>query len=157
MKKIRFTALVFALASGICLAQAPIKIGETQLNTGLGLVQNQGPSFSIGIDYGLVSNVSIGGNIYFGWYSRDEYNHTVGIETVGNYHFNELLKIKDPRWDVYAGLGLRYSWSLNSYSYFDFNTHVGGRYFFNDKIGLNVEMAPGLIFSYIMAGVTIKL
>jgi hypothetical protein len=161
--------LTFALIlfSSLIFAQAPVAKGESQLNAGVGL-SSWGIPVYIGLDYGVHPDITVGGELsyrsYQDKYASVNYDHSViGISGNGNYHFNRVLEI--PRkWDFYAGLNLGfYIWSSpNDYhgshsSGLGLGAQVGGRYFFNDKIGLNLEFGGGNAFSGGKLGLTFKL
>jgi hypothetical protein len=161
--------LTFALIlfSSLIFAQAPVAKGESQLNAGVGL-SSWGIPVYIGLDYGVHPDITVGGELsyrsYQDKYASVNYDHSViGISGNGNYHFNRVLEI--PRkWDFYAGLNLGfYIWSSpNDYhgshsSGLGLGAQVGGRYFLNDKIGLNLEFGGGNAFSGGKLGLTFKL
>jgi len=85
------------------------------------------------------------------------------VSANGNYHFNSLLDIPN-NWDFYAGLNLGfYIWN-SSDDYPGSNTsglglgaQVGGRYYFNDKLGVNLEFGGGNAFSGGKVGVSVRL
>ena len=85
-----------------------------------------------------------------------------GISGNGNYHFNRILGIPS-NWDFYAGLNLGfYVWNSSSDYPGDHNSglglgaQVGGRYYFNNKFGLNLEFGGGNAFDGGKIGVSIK-
>lgn len=166
MKKQLFI-LFFVLLCSLGFAQSPISKGESQLNAGIGL-SSWGVPLYIGIDYGVHPDITVGGEVsfrsYHDNYANVRYNHSVtGISGNGNYHFNRILEI--PReWDFYAGLNLGfYIWnSPDNYagsnsSGLGLGGQVGGRYSFNNKIGLNLEFGGGNAFSGGKLGLTFKL
>jgi hypothetical protein len=163
------TLLTIALLSGIICSygQNPLTVGKGQLNTGLGL-SNWGIPVYLGFDYGLTRDFTFGGEYSFRSY-RDNYDgssyhHTiVGISGSGNYHFNTILNLSS-EWDFYAGLNLGiYAWSSladyhgNHTSGLGAGAQVGGRYYLNQKVGLNLELGGGNAFSGIKFGLTFKL
>jgi hypothetical protein len=166
MKKYLFI-LSFLLSSSLIYAQSPIAKGETQLNAGIGL-SSWGVPVYIGFDYGAHPDISVGGELsyrsYNDKYANVSYDHSViGISGNGNYHFNRILEIPK-KWDFYAGLNLGfYIWnSPNNYqgshsSGLGLGGQIGGRYFFSDKIGLNLEFGGGNAFSGGKLGLTFKL
>ena len=93
-----------------------------------------------------------------------DYRHSIfGILANGNYHFNRLFKLPS-QVGVYAGLSLGYfiasspsGYTGSSYSQFGYSVQTGARYFFNDKFGVNVEIAGGLVGGEFKAGITYKL
>lgn len=166
MKK-QLLIISFLLLSSLIFAQAPVKKGESQLNTGVGL-SSWGIPVYIGLDYGVHPDITVGGELsyraYHDKYANVNYDHSViGISGNGNYHFNRVLEIPK-NWDFYAGLNLGfYIWnSPNDYhgshsSGLGLGAQVGGRYYFNDKIGLNLEFGGGNAFSGGKLGLTFKL
>lgn len=166
MKK-QLLMISFLLFCSLIFAQAPISKGESQLNVGLGLSSWGLPVF-VGLDYGVHPDITVGGELSFRQfndkYANINYDHSViGISGNGNYHFNRLLEIPK-NWDLYAGLNLGfYIWnSPNDYqgshsSGLGLGGQIGGRYYFNDKFGVNLEFGGGNAFSGGKIGVTIKL
>jgi hypothetical protein len=66
------------------------------------------------------------------------------VAAKGNYYFDELFGLSSP-WDVYAGLnvGWRIDSEDNDNSGGNWGAQVGGRWFWNDKWGLNLEFGGG--------------
>lgn len=63
----------------------------------------------------------------------------------GDYYFDNILDIL-PAFDFYAGLNAGYALGLdNNGSDFDMGAQVGGRWFWNDKFGLYLELGGGHI------------
>lgn len=147
-----FTAIVFSSA---LFAQNPIDKGQFQFNAGFGF-SSWGVPIYAGVDYGVHPDITIGGEFSFRTYNDkfagEKYIHTIfGIIANGNYHFNSLLEMPS-NWDLYAGLSLGfYFWnSSNDYpgdhsSGTGLGLQVGGRYYFNEKFGLNLELGGGTI------------
>jgi len=153
MKKL-LTLLILLTSIAIGLeAQNPIRVGGRQLNIGGG-ISDWGIPVYAGIDFGIHQDFSVG--LYASFSSFDEtwdstdYKRTVaGFNAVGNYHFNRILKISN-RWDLYAGMNVGYyAWSKPADYYGSNETatglgaQIGGRYYFNEKLGVNLEMASG--------------
>ena len=182
MKKILFLAgllLIVATAS----AQATLDKGALQLNAKLGF-SGQGVPITVGVDYGIADDITVGGELSYRSYKTTgityvteqvgifrmevprstDYRHSIfGILANGNYHFNRLFKLPS-QVGVYAGLSLGYfiasspsGYTGSSYSQFGYSVQTGARYFFNDKFGVNVEIAGGLVGGEFKAGVTYKL
>ena len=64
----------------------------------------------------------------------------------GNYYFDNLFKITNESWDVYGGLGAGYSiynGDKDKSSDLDLGLHAGGRWFWNDKWGIYLEIGGG--------------
>ena len=182
MKKVLFLAgllLTVATAS----AQATLDKGALQLNAKLGF-SGWGVPITVGADYGIADDITVGGELSYRSYKTTgityvteqvgifrmevprstDYRHSIfGILANGNYHFNRLFKLPS-QVGVYAGLSLGYfiasspsGYTGSSYSQFGYSVQTGARYFFNDKFGVNVEIAGGLVGGEFKAGVTYKL
>ncbi len=64
----------------------------------------------------------------------------------GNYYFDNLFKITDDAWDVYGGAAAgfaMYNGNDHKDDDFDIGLHVGGRWFWNEKWGVYVELGGG--------------
>ncbi|HAG15502.1 MAG TPA: hypothetical protein DCG69_03125 [Bacteroidales bacterium] len=159
--------VVLLFISTSAFSQNPLSVGRSQINLGVGLSE-WGVPFYIGFDYGIHPDITIGGELSFRAYREDYeniyYNHgVIGISGNGNYHFNTLLQIPQ-NWDFYAGLNLGfYVWTSptdypgDQASIIGIGGQIGGRYFFTDRFGLNLELGSGNAFSGGKFGVTIKL
>ncbi|MBL7841246.1 MAG: outer membrane beta-barrel protein [Cyclobacteriaceae bacterium] len=167
MKKIIvFAALLFI--SQLTFAQYALSKGESQLNAGVGL-SSWGVPVYVGFDVGVHPDISVGGELSFRSYREnfrgDRYNHNIiGISGNGNYHFNTILDI--PReWDFYAGLNLGfYVWSTPNDDYpgdgssgLGLGAQIGGRYYFNDRFAVNLELGGGNAFGGGKFGISLKL
>ncbi len=143
--------------------------GETQLNGGVGL-SNWGFPVYVGFDYGLLENLSAGADLSFQTFIEKlngyKYNHSIyGIEGNLNYHLVERFMIPE-EFDFYVGAHVGYFYWDNSNSHRVINglgtqgtrigAQVGGRYYFNDYFGINVELAAGMAFYNSRIGITIK-
>ena len=69
-------------------------------------------------------------------------NFHLGLK--GNFYFDDLFEMSSP-WDFYAGLGLgwRVDNNNNGNGGFSFGGQIGGRWFWNEKWGLNAEFGWG--------------
>lgn len=166
MKK-QVLAFALCLFTAIAFGKGPLSEGQGQINAGFGL-SSWGAPFYLGFDYGVHPDITLGGEFsyrnYDNYYLDDRYYHSIiGIAGNGNYHFNKFLEI--PRnWDLYAGLNLGfYIWnSPDDYygsrtSEVGLGAQIGGRYYFNDKIGINLEFGSGNAFSGGKFGISIRL
>lgn len=158
-------------------AQAQFKKGDKLLNIGLGVnsYYNGGIPLSAIYEVGITPQISVGGGID---YLSSEYAYAYNfyrsftalyIGARGSYHFNELLKINDKRFDVYGGLSLgfrSFTWRDNAtYNYYALDSsygsglflgiHVGGRYYFTNRVGAFLELG-GLGSTNARVGVTFK-
>ncbi len=148
-------------------AQCPINKGQAQINTGLGF-SSRGLPIYLGVDVGIHKDVTLGGEFSFRSYSdtwaNEKYRHSaIGVLTNGNYHFNHLLEIP-LEWDVYAGANIGfYFWNSpddypgSSFSGLGLGIQIGGRYYFNEKVALNLEITGGNTLSGGKIGVSFKL
>lgn len=76
----------------------------------------------------------------------------------GNYYFDNLIGITDP-FDFYAGVNAGYAFPFldsNKDASFDIGAQVGGRWFWNEKWGLYVEMGGGKSGAMGGLGLTVK-
>ncbi len=162
MKKLLFTS-IFIFTVMFLFAQSPLPKGQMQLNAGIGL-SDWGIPIYIGLDYSVHDDISIGGELSYrsadnnNWNNKNYSGNVLGIHGNGNYHFNTLLSIPS-EWDFYAGLNLGfYSFSNSNYnSGVGLGAQIGGRYYFNQKIGINLEFGGGNLLSGGKFGVSIRL
>jgi len=166
MKKI-YLVFILLTAATIIYAQEPINKGQAQLNAGVGS-SSWGLPIYLGLDYGVNKDITVGCEISFRSYhdtwSGNNYDHTIfGVLGNANYHFNSVLKIPT-NWDFYAGLNIGFnSWnSPDNYggahsSGLGLGGQIGGRYYFNNKIGVNLELGGGNAFSDGKFGISIKI
>ena len=151
------SALVLLLLATSAFAQAPLKIGRTQLNAGLG-ISGWGFPISIGFDQGFKENITLGGDISFSSYNNNHdaksYNHRIiGLAANGNYHFGHVLEIPSV-WDLYAGVNLGfYFWSSPSDyhgsggSGLGLGLQAGLRYFFQPNLAAHLEFGGATVTS----------
>jgi outer membrane immunogenic protein len=167
MKKLIFIASLL-LITNFSFAQYALSKGETQLNAGVGF-SGWGVPVYVGLDVGVHPDISVGGELSFRSYNDrwngNRYKHNIiGISANGNYHFNSLLDIPK-QWDFYAGLNLGfYIWSTSDNEYdgdgssgLGLGAQVGGRYYFNDRFGINLEVGGASAFSGGKFGISLKL
>lgn len=158
MKKAIVIYLVLISSVTYLNAQAPLGKGGKQLNAGLGF-SNWGVPIYAGLDFGVHPDITIGPQVSFRSFSekyRDfngntyGYDHSIFVLAFnGNYHFNTLLKIPK-QWNVYAGLTLGYYIWTSPSGYLGkrdsgvgLDAQIGGRYFFSEKFGVNLEFGGG--------------
>lgn len=167
MNKIRVIIALLIATTISSFAQNPIAKGQSQLNAGLGF-SDWGIPIYVGLDYGVHPDITIGGELSFRSFNDrfqgDRFDHNIfGILGNANYHFNNWLNI--PRkWDLYAGLNLGfYQWNSpgdfngNSNSGLGIGAQIGGRYYFSDKLGINLEFGGGDALSGGKIGLSLKL
>ncbi len=166
MKKLLILICLAGLVT-LAMGQSPLQMGQNQINAGVGLSEWGVPVY-LGFDHGISRDVSIGAEVSYKNFREDyhegHYNHKVmGLSGNANYHFNRIAHI--PRdWDLYAGLNIGYYiWDSPDDYPGDHKTSVGlgmqlgGRYYFSDTFGVNLEFGGGNAFSGGKFGVTIKL
>lgn len=173
MKKIILVG--FLALTGILTTKAQrVQEGQKQLNVGVGLNSGLGLPVYAGIDYGVHPDITVGGEVSYAtknYTSYGNYNirgHWVNVSANGNYHFNRILQIPNV-WDLYAGVSLAY----NSFSYsfpdgyngtgfvrnnsgLGFAGQIGGRYYFNNNFGVNLELGGGNLVSGGKLGISYK-
>ncbi len=165
MKKLILSTGLFLMTAVVAFAQSPLPKGAKQFNAGVGL-SGWGVPIYLGMDFGVHPDISVGGEISFRNHRSEwrgvRYRHNVtGIAANANYHFNRVLSIPS-NWDLYAGLNLGfYIWnSPNDYDGdaggLGIGAQVGGRYYFTQKFGINLEFGGGNAFSGGKIGVSIR-
>lgn len=159
-----FSILLFSLTTN---AQNPIEVGQMQFNAGLGFSDIGTPVY-FGLDYGVHEDITVGGEISFRRYRQrafgNRFNHNIiGFSGNANYHFNRILEIPS-EFDFYAGVNIGFfvwnspdSFRGNESSELGLGLQVGGRYYFNEKFGINLEFGGGNAVSGGKIGVSIKL
>jgi hypothetical protein len=166
MKKV-FIAIVLICSVYISFAQSTLPQGskvprhtDMFVNFGFG-VSSWGVPVYGSFEYMLHDEVSLGGEISYRGQSVNHtgLDYTVRATTIaarGNYHFNNLLKIKPP-FLFYAGAtlgymlvstntidGIAYPGTRASGIYFGIQT--GGNYYFTKNWAANVELGIGNMF-----------
>lgn len=151
----------------------------THFNAGLGL-SNWGIPIYASYDVNVAQDINVGGGISFrsktdNWKygpHRGKHRHTlIGISGLGYYYFNRILEI-DPDFDFYGGASLGFViWNTNSTSDSDYTDDydgsgtsgldlsllIGGRYYFKDNLGVNLELGGGNQLFGTKVGLTWKL
>ncbi len=175
MKKIgcMLAAVVLFLSfspSGV-LAQS-VKKGNFLLSPGIGFGYLYAGGVTIGVngEYAFTDEISGGGYLAYtrwdyGYQSFDANYNFIDFGARASYHFAKLLKLKDMKFDPYAGAQLGFVSSSYDYdgsgSYNDGydggvrgGLYAGARYFFKDNIGVYGEV--GFALCPIMIGATFK-
>lgn len=159
MKKLTTIILFIMIAGYSSFGQSPLSKGKIQFNLGAG-ISGWGFPLYAGMDYGIHEDITIGVEGTFRTYSYHLYSHTItGITVNGNYHFSKILDIPE-KFDFYAGINLGYFYWMSPADYTGtgsrpgIGTQVGGRYFLNKKLGLNLEFGGGNALSGGKFGIT---
>lgn len=129
--------------------------GQARHELNFGLI---GANYEIPVHKDITIAPGIGTNLDLDWLN-------IGVK--GNYYFDNLFGLSDPAWDVYGGLNAGYSIFMgdndpndNDKDESDINLglQIGGRWFWNDKWGVYLEIAGGNISGLSpMIGVTVKM
>lgn len=159
---------ILLFVASMATAQNPLAGGRTQLNAGVGL-SSRGVPVYVGFDFGVHRDISVGFEVSFRgyheyWKKQVYYQHWItGISGNANYHFNRILNIPSS-WDFYAGLNLGFfiyrspdGYPGDRSSGLGIGGQVGGRYYFNDKFGINLEFGGGNAFANGKFGISVKL
>lgn len=166
MKKLMLS-LSIVLISSLAFGQSALYVGSSQLNLGLGLSDSGIPVY-IGFDHSVSRDVTLGAELSYRAYNEnwqnDYYNHNIiGISGNANYHFNTIFGLS-PRWDFYAGANVGfYIWTSpdgytgNHSSSIGLGGQIGGRYYFNNSMGLNLEFGGGNAFNGGKIGLSFRL
>jgi len=175
MKKL-FLFLIALFLIAPAFSQIAYQQGDNQLNFGFNV--GQAPGIYGSYEVGITDNISIGGEaaigfvytlVYFGYSS---FQTNFRFSGFANYHFGQLIGLPD-EWDVYGGADVGYSiWTKDSDvpnstgfdDVFNWNensimigAHGGGRWFWNDKWGVNAELGGGIGYFIAKGGLTMKL
>jgi hypothetical protein len=153
MRKITLLLAFIAITTLAMAQSAPLSKGEKQLNFGLGF--GSGLPAYFGMDFAVHDDITLGGTLGV---NLDGFDY-LSIAGRGDYHFNRIIGIPS-EWDFYAGLNLGFVTGLNDYtgtSGLDLGAQVGGRYYWNDKWGINLEAGGGMINYGGKVGLTMKL
>jgi len=138
MKKLLFIACLFT--STIAFSQSPIGKGGQQLNFGLGFSSNGLPVY-INYDFGVHEDITVAPQAQF---NLDGFDYMI-LGAKGDYHFNSLLNIPQ-EWDFYAGVNLGFAVDFDdgdAYNGLDGGLQVGGRWYWSEKWGMNLEFSGG--------------
>jgi outer membrane immunogenic protein len=142
-----FVAALVTLAPAAKAAgggQAPLSTGQLAFNGGVGLGRAPLPLY-VGLDGAVHPDVTVGGDLFVS-------SRLNGVTLMGrvDYHWNRLLGI--PRdGDLYLGAGL----VVADYGLWP-RLQVGGRWFFSERVGLNLELGGESKWAGGLFGVTVK-
>ncbi len=150
MKKIK-VLLGLLFITGFVLAQngaAPLSKGEKQLNFGLGFSSHGFPVYA-GMDFAVHNDWTVGPEIKLVF---DDDFRFAALGRV-DYHWNRLMGIPS-NWDFYLGGNIGFN--IGDEFDLDLGLQVGGRWYWSDKWGLNLEFGGGTGFGSLI-GVSMKL
>ena len=111
-----------------------------------------GYPFYVGLDYGILEDISVGiegsyRSYDYRWINNDYNFSIIGIRVNANYHFNKPLNLPK-EFDLYAGVNSGYYiWSIPSEfkegifsTGIEFGIQAGGRYFLTNKLAISLEL-----------------
>jgi len=128
---------------------APLAKGEQQLNFGLGF-SDYGVPLYVSYDFAVHKDVTVTPQLNV---NIDD-DVRFGIMVKSDYHWNYLIGIPS-EWDFYSGLRLGFNF-YDGGSDLDLGIEVGGRWYWNERWGLNLEIAGGTGFGSTL-GVSMKM
>ncbi len=146
MKKLIFTSL-------LCIG-AMTGYGQNQgphFNAGLGL-DGRGIPIYASYDWGFKEdfNLGVGASLNLG---NDDFDGGIfGAGFFTQWYADRVLDIPSD-FDVYAALGVYY-YTYKNGDDLDLGLSIGGRYYFNDRIGINLEFGGGTLVQGARIGVS---
>jgi hypothetical protein len=153
MKPFCVSLIFLLLLANKSFGQSPIGNGGQQFNVGLGLSEGGIPVYAT-YEFGVHDDVTVG--------PMAEFNLSnlawLILSARADYHFNTLLSIPQT-WDFYGGANLGFRADFNDNNADDgpqFGLQVGGRWYWNEKWGLNLEFSGGKGFGT-RFGVSLKM
>ena len=155
MRKITLIVVLAFLMTGLYAQRdgvAPLAKGEMQLNFGTGFSSNGLPVY-VSWDIALHKDVTITPEAHVKIPFDSDKGFRAGVLFKADYHWNYLIGIPD-NWDFYAGARVGFDFGDDFYP--EFGIQVGGRWYWSDKWGLNLEIAGGTGFGTTF-GVRMKL
>ena len=136
-------------------SQSPLDPGQIQANFGIGIDDQSGLPIYGGLDFGIADDWTAGAVLSF---ASSDY---VSLGANINYHFDDLLGLP-PEWNVYGGANAGILFedddiddSGNGNNQFGIGIQAGGRYFFNDRWGINLQVGTGKEVSDGRLGLTV--
>ena len=139
MKKIALlVGLVFIAATMFAqYGAAPLTKGQKQLNFGLGSSNHGIPAY-IGMDFAVHNDITVGPVVKV----RIDDDISFGLLGRGDYHFNRIIGIPS-NFDFYAGASVGFFSGNEDAGGIDIGIQVGGRWYWSEKWGLNLEFGGG--------------
>lgn len=128
---------------------APLAKGEQQLNFGLGF-NDYGFPIYVSYDFAVHKDVTVTPQVNV---TFDDDVH-FGVLVKSDYHWNYLIGIPND-WDFYTGARIGVD-IFDGSTNLDFGIQVGGRWYWSEKWGLNMEIAGGTGFGTVI-GVSLKM
>ncbi len=154
MKMKTFFVIVFCFTSIFAFSQSPIGKGGRQLNFGFSGNSSYVPVYA-SFDFGIHPDITIGPQA-----GLDLGFNYLNLGFRGDYHFNTLMGIP-PEWDFYAGASTGFSIQLrtgvvNAKNGYLLGGQVGGRWYWSDQWGLNLEIGASNLFGTGRVGLSMR-
>ena len=121
----------FFLTVLVCICFTASFFGQARSELNFGLV---GVNYEIPVHSDITIAPGASTSLDFDW---------ITLNVKANYYFDNIFGISDEAWDVYGGAGAGYAiynGNGGKDSGFDIGLHVGGRWFWNDKWGVFLEI-----------------
>ena len=145
MRKFTFLMIVVFMAATMFAQRdgvAPLAKGQMQINFGTGFSSKGLPVYA-SLDIALHKDVTITPEVHMTLPLSNDDSFGGGVLCKADYHWNYLIGIPD-NWDFYAGARVGFGFGDDFYP--DFGIQVGGRWYWSDSWGLNLEIAGGTGF-----------
>ena len=128
--------MILLAATMFAQGAAPLSKGGKQLNFGLGFSGHGIPAY-VGMDFAVHNDITVGPVLKV---VIDDDDISFGALGRGDYHFNRIIGIPS-NFDFYAGasVGVQFGDDVD----LDLGLQVGGRWYWSDKWGLNLEFGGG--------------
>ena len=139
--------LLLCLLTCTSVSYAFAQNNEDHFNLGLGLNNGWGIPISGTYDWGFRQDFNLGVGLSVGLDVDDGQGSetALGAGFFTQWYADRILEIPSSL-DVYAGLGVFY-YTRDSADDLDLNLFIGGRYYFNETLGVNLELGGGTVFS----------
>ncbi len=124
MKKLLLVAVVCLISFG-ANAQAKKYLNLGGIGTGL----------YGGLEFPVGSKITVGPVVYTDW----DFDFVV-FAAKGNFYFDDIFELNED-WDVYAGANVGFRAGGDGGA--NWGAHIGGRWFWSEKWGLNAEFGGG--------------
>lgn len=126
------------------VAVSTLSFGQAQKYLNIGGV---GTGLYASIEFPVSSVITIAPQV-----STDYNFNALVLAGKGNFYLDDVFELTDP-WDVYAGVNL--GWRVETGNDgFNWGIHVGARWFWSDKWGVNLEVGGG---SGVLGGVGVTM
>jgi hypothetical protein len=111
---------------------------------------------TVNVEYSIMDEIAVGGYVAFTRGSYDYYNNvnndryywnSVDVGVRGSFHFAELLRVREKKFDPYAGVMLGFANRSADYlghTWVRGGVFVGARYFFSPNFGAYGEAGYGV-------------